>query len=238
MLNYIVTKNEILTKQSYLPALLYIVFISNNNEMLMLHPALIANLFLLFAINTLLSSYRKDTAFSQAFDAGFLVSIATLFYFPYIVFLPLLGVGFILLRPFLWREWVISFMGAIVPYLFVITFYFFYDTLDYFWYDKLFFPILREKINIPLPQSFYFMFGVSCLIVLLSFGRIFSGLNIGSQKTKKGIVLMIWFFIFSGLSVFLAPEVSTKYFAAMAIPISVFCAHFFVNLKRDKSALG
>lgn len=232
LLNYIVTKNEVLTKQSYIPALIYIVFMSNNNAMLMLYPALFANLFLLFAVNKLLNSYRKDVAFSQAFDAGFLISIASLFYFPTIIFFPLLGIGLLLLRPFNWREWAISFIGVIVPYLFTITFYFWNGTLDYLWYDKMFFPILRDKPNLDLPQSFYFMIIMGWLIILFSFAKIMGGLNTGSQKTKKGIVLMIWFFIFSGLSVSIAPEVSTKYFVAMAIPTSVFCANFFVNLKR------
>ncbi len=233
VLNYIITKNEVLTKQSYLPALFYILFISNNNAMLTLYPPLFANLFLLFAINKLLSSYRKDVAFSQVFDAGLLVSIATLFYFPSVIFLPLLGIGFILLRPFNWREWVISFIGVIIPYLFIITFYFWNNRLNYFWYNKLFFPVLKEKPSLDLPKSFYFMLGIGWLIVLFSFGKLFGVLTSGAQKSRKGIVLLIWFFIFSGLSVFIAPEISTKYFAAMAIPTSVFCANFFLNIKKQ-----
>ena len=233
LLNYIVTKNEVLTKQSYLPALFYILFMSNNNAMLTLYPPLFSNLFLLFAFNKLLSSYRKDIAFSQAFDAGLLVSIATLFYFPVVVFLPLLGIGFILLRPFNWREWVISFIGVIIPYLFVITFYFWNDTLDYLWYDKIFFSVLHEKPNLDFPKSFYFMLGIGWLIVLFSFGKILGSLNSGAQRSKKGVVLLIWFFIFSGLSVVIAPEISTKYFVPMAIPTSVFCANFFLNIKKQ-----
>jgi len=231
-LNYIVTKNEVIAKQSYLPALLYIVFMSNSSGMLLLHPPLFANLFLLFAINKLLNSYRKDTAFSQVFDAGMLVSIASLFYFPYIVFFPLLGIGLIMLRPFIWREWVISFIGVILPYFFVITVYFWKDTLDYFWYDKIFFPILSEETSIKIDQSYYFMLGICSLIVLFSFGKLFGGLGTGSQKTKSGIVLMIWLFLLSCLSIVIAPEISVKYFAAMAIPMSVFCTHFFVNVKK------
>lgn len=233
LLNYIVTENEVLTKQSYLPALIYIVFMSNNNDLLMLHPVLFANLFLLFAVNKLLSSYRKDIAFSQVFDAGFLASIATLFYFPSVVLLPLLGVGLILLRPFIWREWVISILGVILPYLFVITFYFWNDTLNYLWCDKLLFPLLQGKSKPEFSQSLYFMIAVSSLIVLFSLAKVFGGLTSGAQKTKKGIVLMIWFFIFSGLSLLIAPQFSIRYFSLIAIPASVFCAHFLGNVKRQ-----
>ena len=142
LLNYIVNENEILTKPSFLPALFYIVFMSNDSTLLMLHPLLFANFFLLLAINKIISSYRKDNAFSNAFDAGILLSLSTLFYFPCIVFLPILGIGFILFRPFNWREWIISFIGILLPYSFVFTYYFWNNLLGDWLNIKLFFPDL------------------------------------------------------------------------------------------------
>lgn len=233
LLNYIVNENEVVSKQSYLPALFYILFISNNNDMLLLSPPLFANLFILFATHKLLTSYRKDNAFSQAFDAGFLISIASLFYFPCVVFLPLLGVGLILMRPFNWREWLISFIGALIPYIFVITIYFWKDKLDALFFDKMFFSLSHEKITQALPKSFYFMIGTGWLILLFSIGKLFQGVGIGSQKTKKSIVLLIWFFFFSALSIFIAPEIATKYFAPIVIPTAVFCGNYFANIKKQ-----
>lgn len=231
-LNFIVNENEVLEKQNYLPALFYIIFMSNNDAMLMLHPLLFGNLFILFALHKLFSSYRKDKAYSNAFDAGLLISIATLFYFPFIVFLPLLGVGLILLRPFDWREWVISFFGATIPYLFVVTFYFWFDKLDYLFYDKMFYQFIREKPVIDLPKTFYFMLGVGWTVILFSIGKIVLGVGIGSQRTKKSIILLVWFLFFSALSILLAPEISTKYFSALAIPSTVFCANYFTHIKK------
>ena len=89
-LNYIVNENEILTRPSFLPAVLYIIFMSSNKAMYILHPLIFGNFFLMLAIHRLLNSYRKEKAFSHFFDAGFLISIASLFYFPYIVFFPIL----------------------------------------------------------------------------------------------------------------------------------------------------
>ncbi len=232
LLNFIVTENEVLEKQNYLPALFYIIFMSNNDAMLALHPLLFGNLFILFALHRLLSSYRKDKAFSNAFDAGFLISVATLFYFPFIVFLPLLGVALIIIRPFNWREWVISFFGALIPYLFVITFYFCLEKLDYLFYDKMFYQFVREKHLLNLPKTFYFMLGIGWTVILFSIFKIILGEGIGSQRTKKSIILFVWFLFFSALSILLAPEISTKYFSALAIPSAVFCANYFANIKK------
>lgn len=233
LINYIVNENEVMTKQSYLPALFYLLMMSNNNAMLAFHPLIPANLFMLFALNKLLSSYRQDIAFSQSFDAGLLISISTLFYFPYIVFFPLLGVGLIIFRPFNWREWLISFFGTLIPYLFTITIYFLTDFLDYLLYDKMFYPIVREQPVMELPASFYLLMGLGWGILLLAFGKLLSKMSGGSQKTKKGLLLFLWFFILGGLSVLIAPEISTKYFSALAIPASVFYAFFFLNMKKD-----
>lgn len=232
LLNYIVNENEVLNKQTYLPALLYVVFMSNNKAMLNLHPLLFGNLFVLLAIHKLLSSYRKDKAFSQAFDAGLLLSISTLFYFPFIVFLPLLGVGLIIFRPFNWREWVISFLGAATPYAFVFTFYFWFEKLDYLFYDKMFYQFVREKPVLMVPKSFYFSIGFGWVLILFSMGKILLGEGIGSQRTKKSITFLVWFFFLSALSISLAPEISTKYFSALAIPAAVFCANYFSNIKK------
>jgi hypothetical protein len=230
LLNYIINENEILNKPTFLPALLYIVFMSCDTQLLTIYPLLFANFFILLAINRLMSSYRKDVAFSNAFDAGFLLSIATLFYFPCIVFLPLLIIGFILFRPFNWREWIISFIGTTVPYTFVFTYYFWNDVLDYWWNMKVFYPGSKQLILIS--PGFYFMISVAALLVLLSFGKLFVGFVDASQKNRKGISLLIWLFGLALLSMFLSPEISLQSFSALAIPASVFCANFFLRMRK------
>jgi hypothetical protein len=155
-----------------------------------------------------------------------------LFYFPYVVFFPLLGVAFILLRPFNWREWFISFLGVLTPYFFVIVFYYWNDILDYLWYDKMFYPILREQPRITIADSFYFMIGMGWIVILFSVFKAFTSLGAGSQKGKKGMILFIWVFIVSGLTIAIAPELSTKYFSAFAIPAAVFCANYFSEMKK------
>jgi hypothetical protein len=233
LLNYIVNENEVLIKKTALPGLLYIVFMSMSSDLLQLHPVIFSNLFLMFALNKILNSYRKDIAFSQVFDAGLLISLATLFYFPNVVFFPVIGVALIIFRPFLWREWVISFIGVLVPYIFVATFYFWKDALDYLLYDKMFFPMIFRKEAPVLSQTFYILASVLGIMILLSFGKLFNGLSGGAQKTKKALVLMIWLFSFSGISLLLAPSLSLKYFCIQMIPLSIICSNYFIRARKE-----
>lgn len=233
LLNFIVNKYEILTKPSFLPALFYIVFMSMDNVMLTLHPFVFTNIFIMLAVYKLVSSYQKDTAFSNAFDAGILLSVSTLFYFPSIVFIPLLSIGFILFRPFNWREWIISLLGILVPYIFLFSYYFLNDTPDNWRNIIAFFPDLPEQPKPVISNSFYFMLGICMLIILFSFKKLFVGFNEASQRNKKGISLLLWFSSFALLSLFIAPRVSIQNYSALAIPSSVFCANYFLKIKKQ-----
>lgn len=232
LMNYIVNENEVLTRPSFLPAALYAIFMSSNKAMLILHPLIFGNFFLLLAIHRLLTSYRKDKGFSNFFDAGFLIAIASLFYFPYIVFFPLLAAALVILRPFNWREWMISVCGLLAPYILTGTVYFMIDRLDYLVYDRMLFYFSRQLNLGTLSGSFYFTNSVQLSILILAGARLFTGLNTGSQKTKKSIVMLIWFLLAGVASIAITQEVSTSCFAAVAIPASVFYAHYFINLKR------
>ena len=97
--NYIVNKHELLGKVSYVPALVYALFMSVCKAYLMLHPLLFCNFFILIAVHKMLGTYRKDEAFGNIFDAGLYISIASLFYFPAIVLFPLVWVCLLVIRP-------------------------------------------------------------------------------------------------------------------------------------------
>ncbi len=232
-INFVVNESEIVERKTFLPALLYMVFISNNPAMLNFHPGMIANLFIIFAIHKILCAYRKNTVFSEVFDAGLLLSLASLFYFPTIILFPILVFGLIIFRTFQWREWVISFLGVCVPYCFVLTYYFWNDLLKSFWYDKLAYFVEHER------PSFHIFFPTCLLlitggvIVLMSFSKIYGTILSGSQKTKKNMIFFIWFFLLCLGSLFLAPEFYSPYFSVLAIPFSVFSANYFFNIKNE-----
>ncbi len=232
ILNYIVNENDAVSKKSYLPALLYIVFMSCDMALLTLHPLIFSNLFLLFAVSKIFHSYRKDIAFSQVFDAGFLISLGSLFYFPSVIFLPVIGIGILLFRPFLWREWAIFIIGALTPYVFIFTYFFWNDSLDYIW-QKMSFPVFFQKPALDGPGSFYFLAGVIGVILLLSYSNLFNGLSGGAQKTKKALILMIWLSVPALVPIFIASQFSMIYFSAIAIPASVICSNYFLRQKKE-----
>jgi len=233
LINFVVNENEIVERKTFLPALFYVVFMSNSPAMLMFHPAMVANLFIVFAVHKLFASYRRTTAFSEVFDAGFLLSLASLFYFPSIILFPVLGFGLLIFRAFHLREWLVSFIGVLVPYCFVFAYYFWNDMLGSFWFDKLAYFVYHERPSFDFSATYYLLLVSGGIVVLLSFTKLAGSILLGSQKTKKNLLFVIWFFLFCCGSLFLAPELSSPYFSVLAIPFTFFSVNYFYHLKKE-----
>lgn len=232
LLNSFVAKHDILNTNSYMTALLYVILMSAFPSLLSMHPLIFSNLFLILALNKIMNAYRKEKAYFEVFDAGIFIALATLFYFPAFVFFPIIWVGLILIRPFIWREWIISGIGFFIPYLFTWMYYFWYGTLDYFWYDKLFYPISTRYIDFDLPYSYYFLIGVLVLICLLSFRKLFKILTMHSVRSRNNLWILIWTLALSVISFLIAPSFSIKYLSFASITVSVQTANYFLSLRK------
>jgi hypothetical protein len=230
LLNFMVNKYDLLPKPSFLPALLYIVLMSMDNSMFTLRSSLIANFIVLLIIYGLMESYRKDSAFSNAFDIGALIAIATFFYQPTAMLLPILGIGLLIMRPFNWREWVICLIGICTPYIFVYCYYFWSNQLYQSWSISFFFTASKTSVN--YSSSLLTVFCILLLIVFASLRKIGNNLRGGMQKKSKSTLLLIWIALFSLLALYVSPSLSCNNLSLLIIPVSVFCALYLSSVKK------
>lgn len=236
LLNNMINEHEILERQTYLPALIYVVLMSCSRSLLTLHPLLFANLFILLSLDKLISTYRKDAAFAKVFEAGLLFSLASLFYFPVLFLFPSICAALLIFRPFIWREWVITCIGILLPYLFILVFYFWHDKVDYFWYEKILVPFFDRADEITRSRSFFFLIGSIGSVLFLAFMRL--GRNLGTTKLKvrSSLMLFVWFMLFSVASVFITSSFSMRHFSFAIIPAAIFIANYFLTFKKIAGA--
>jgi len=237
-INHLCNKHNILSKKTYFPALLYVILMSCSNLFITLHPLLLANLFVLLSLDRIISSYHKDEAFAHVFDAGFYIGIASLFYFPAVILFPMVWVGLIVIRTFVWREWIISFLGLMLPYLFILTYYFWFDKVDLFLLDKIFFPASDAKYSIESePLSFIILSVFLLLLIVLSFFKLTQGLPVNTILSRNILVVFIWMIALSFLAFLMAPLLNLRYFSFMAIPLTVYVSHYFLAAKKSLVAV-
>lgn len=236
LINYIVEKNEIINTTTYLPALVYIVLMSLQPEMFSLHPIIIANLFILIALHKLMQTYRKDTAYSEAFDTGFFISLACLFYIPTVVFILLLWMGLIIIRPFIWREWIISFLGLIVPWLYLTFAYFWREKLDMLQYDALYYTLVapgKSLSSINLSLSNYLQMAVLLVSAFFATGRYMRDFSKSTVRSRSNLLLILYFFVFAIISIVFAPEYSIAYLSFLSIPFSIVFSSYLLFAKKE-----
>lgn len=231
--NYITNEHELLPRRTYLPGLLYSVLMSSSPLLLQCHPVIFANFFIMLMLNALINTYRQNTAFNGVFEAGFFLAIASLFYFPVIFLFPLLFVSLVVLRPFIWREWCIVIIGFIFPYIYVITYYYWKDSLHLFWKDQVVSPIINDNRDWHFFMEPNPVFWMLLGFLLLALVRVSSGFAVQKLKSKKGYTLLFWLLPISFLTILFAPAISMVSLSLLVVPAAVIIANYFFSMKKE-----
>jgi hypothetical protein len=232
LLNHMVNSNDMLKPKSNLPALVYVLIMSSMIELQTLHPVILSNMFLLLAIGRIYTIYNQKSVFSQAFDAGTLVAIGSFFYFPATAFILFIWLCLLIIRQFIWREYIMALLGMLVPYLFLATWYFWTGEWVEFFTDKI---SELEPSNIIFPGmiaadyvlTIYLLF-ILGLSLLVMFGMM------GKNVVKVQYLLRtIFALLFVGFLILLFDSSRSLHtIALVAIPSSVLIANYFLLLKR------
>jgi hypothetical protein len=232
LLNYIIYEHHILTKRSWLPALLFVVLSGCTPGLLWLNPQLIAGIFLLLALHFLLGTYRMDKAFGQVFNSGILIGIAALFYLPSIVFLFFAIAALIILRPFIWREWIVLILGSTIAPIYAGVYFFWHDKLYYMTHNIILWPVIHRDFFLKLPSEYYFLSGMLVLLLFVAGGRFLSGAGTSTLKTKKGISVIIWFLLFSVIAILPAQNFAVAGFLFSLFPLALLISNYFLVARR------
>lgn len=196
ILNRLLYKHNIVQKNTSMAGFIFMILMCYYPEFQIIHPVNIAVFFLLLTLNQLLQSYNREEPLDLIFSAGFLITIGSYFYFPFIFFYGLILISFIFFRSGNWREWVSSFLGLLTPYLFLATFYFWYDHLMPKIHEYLGMFTIRAA-QMPLKKPVY-IFLVS-FITLLSLSSLVYNLTNRIEKTierKRKNLLLNWVIFF------------------------------------------
>lgn len=231
LLNRIVNNHNLLGKQTYLPALFYLVVCSALATFLTLSMPLLCNFLLLYIFNKLLLSYKRSDVISVFFDLGLVIGLATIIYFPLIFLLLFVWSCLIILRPFYWREWLASIIAFLLMMFFLAVYYFYNDKLINF-FD------IWEPFKAPLKLFVTIKYN-QYLVLLPILAALFLGflsLQVNFYKSfvivRKGFLVLLMLSIVIIFSFYLSPDFGIIHFILLAIPVCVLMAYYFLYAKR------
>jgi hypothetical protein len=232
-LNYIVNQHNLLSKKTYLPALFFLLYSGFSGQILYLHPAAFSNLLLIGASNELFNTYRKDSALSEAFNSGILIGFSSLLYLPSAVLFFYIIIAFIMFRPFIWREYVVSLLGFLLPWTYFVVYFFWNNRLNNLFSD-LFGGFMKTRIlSFPVSASYTWLYLVFGSVALVSLLRLASSQVVLPLKSKKTLSLLFWFFILALVSILLNQQVGTPSIILLAIPLSVFTSNLLLQVRKN-----
>ncbi len=231
-LNIIVNEYKLVENNSHITSLMFVIFNSCFPLMFGLNEVVIANTFVLLGIHQLLRLYDTKGGFALSFNAGLLISVATVIYLPNGVFLLFLWFGLIYMISPKWRDFVITLIGFSIPIIYVVSYNFVFGDLSTFELKSYVFGIFNmtwEELSM-FGKSLVFMISGLILLALL---RVTNGLNNGALRTRKMFVVII-FMVFFGMGTLLlngADFLAT--FVVLTVPLSIIVANFFQEIKKQ-----
>ena len=223
-----------LKERTQLPALFFIIINSSFFFLLRMTPTIFAGIFFLFSLEKILLSYRKENLSYNFFEASFLISLATFFYMPLLFLWPVVFVGLMILRPVIWREWVLSFMGLMLPFIlfFAIQFLLLGEI------DSSFSLLIDQFSIIPLnvTHSIPNLILLGWLVILILLGSALISRTLANRKifSRKILLYLFWIFVFSLISYFLIDNANFEMIYFTSIPVSYLLSEYFMWLRSKR----
>jgi len=171
---------------------------------------------------------NTQNAMGTLFNIGIAIGLATFFYFPSIAFAALIILGLVLIRPFQLNEWLISLLGIIAPYYFLLAYIFLTDKWKGY---KL------PGIAFSLPRFYQSRWALAAIIMVLFVsvvGVFYIRLNFLRHllQTRKSWNLVFLYFFVAVSIPFINATSSFAYWILCAVPLSAFVGSTFLYPER------
>jgi len=229
--NRVVNNHALLSKPSFLPALLYITGASLFEPFLILSPVLICNFLIILIMDKLLKIGKSSNAIMIMFDVGIFIAIGTLMYFPFVVMLLLIWLSLLLYRSFNWREWVSGLVGFLSIMFFLAVFYYWNDNIGMFY--KIWLPLKNKFPSIfKIQYNDYLVLVPVGVMMILAMVQLRENFFRSFISTRKAFQMLFFMFLIAILSFYTKENFKLYHFLLCVPPGAVLLAYYFSNATK------
>ncbi|MEI6681879.1 MAG: DUF6427 family protein [Bacteroidota bacterium] len=232
----ILSRHELVLKNSSLSALVFVVFMSFLPGQLTLNPINISLGFMSLILYHLLISFNKPEHLDRIFAAGFFTALASLFYLPFLLWFVFVVVSFLIFRAGNLRSWMAALIGLVTPFLYLATWYFWHNELIARTQDFIsFFSHILVYPN-PFHTDFWILSGFTLLLAF--WGIIFfrSGPIEKTVEIRAKTNILMWTLVFTAISFTYARSIAI-FHPALAMPaMAMIITGTLTRLKKTRMA--
>lgn len=231
--NHLANETEFTGQQITVAMFFFLILVFSFPGFIYSAPVVMVNLIIIFVFGNLFKLSGTSSQIILGFDSGFLLGLASLVFFPVVFLLLLVWVAFLIHRANSWRNYVVSFLGVLTPYVFLFTWL--------FWTDSLTTPGLFDKQLFTI--SFIWIEQTTWLekviFILIFIVTAISFAKVVTEQIEKNIVLrrnlmiveygLVIIFV---VIVFFSKNLTTGIF--LTAPAAWLLAHTSYHLKKTK----
>ncbi|NOX85144.1 MAG: hypothetical protein GXO86_04125 [Chlorobi bacterium] len=231
--NHLANESEFTGQQITLAMFFFLVLIFSFPGFTVSAPEIIVNLIIIFIFGNLFKLSEASNQISLAFDSGFLLGLCSLVFFPLVFLLLLIWVAFLIHRANSWRNYLVSLLGLLTPYLFLVTWLFWTNQLALpgFFNEKIFTVsfIWIEQTTWPEKIIFILIF----VLTAISFTKALTEQIEKNIVLRRNLMIVEYGIVIIFLVILLySRELSTGVF--LTAPAAWLMAHATYTLKKTK----
>ncbi|TCJ14561.1 hypothetical protein EPD60_11295 [Flaviaesturariibacter flavus] len=230
ILNSAVNQYRMTSRQTFLPALSYLLITSLVPEWSFLSAPLCAALLLELAFVLTLRLYGAQNASGRIFNIGLLTGLAGFFYPPALLFGGIALLGLMVLRPLRVNELFLLLLGVLTPTYFYAIVLFLYDRLQW----KMLVPQLHFEV-IERPASYTVLGAIVLLVMPFLLGSYYVQASLRKmliQARKNWSLVLFWLLLAVGIP-FLGNSGQYTPWLLVAAPLAAFHACAFLYPSRN-----
>lgn len=231
--NFLVVQLNLLGKTTYLPAFFYLLISCMLPGNLLFNSGIVAASFIVPAVYILMTAPADKRPLRTVFNIAILFSMGSLFYLEALFYFPFVLIAMAMLGLLSFRSSLVCLIGFLVPYIYVLSYYFWVDGLQGYW------DLQFVKAVSFLPTRFTFqttelvLYGLIIVILGLSLYRYIVTRNTLKVIQRKIYNVFSLFFLVSFLIPFFFKEIHKQQVVLLAVPMGVYLSFYFLNLKKQ-----
>jgi hypothetical protein len=224
MVNYLVNEYRMTTRETFLPAMAYLLITSLLPEWNYLSSPLVANTLIIWAFIKLFKLYNLSITRAEVYNIGVIIGISSYIYFPSASFIICFLLGIMILMPFRPNEIVLFLMGALTPYYFYGAYLFLSDKLNI----PNFLPHVSVRIPV-ITSSIYLAAGTILLAVPFLIGGYFVQTHMHKMliQVRKNWSILLLYILLAFFVPFINSYTSFNNWILVAAPFAAFHANAY-----------
>lgn len=232
MINSIADQFRLMNNRSWLPGVSFALVSALLPSFLYLSAPLVSSLFVVWSLRFLFYSYKSPRSPLHVFDVALCIAGASLFYPRALLIAPALFVSIGIMRSWGVREYLVFFVGLILPLQLGWTWYFWQDRAGEFFQrqvsDVFSWPQLVTGLEISKEWPGLALTGLLFLFFILNLFTYTRGKAILVQKS---VTTMFWLLLFCAMHIFFCADWQWNRFVLASAPAGLLLAYSYEDMK-------